>query len=55
MLFAQISSETTLGEYIDFDVEAITSDTAVDPTHVKESREEKQCRGLAIRKYYFNQ
>ena len=32
--FAKISSKITLGEYIDFDVEAITSESAVDPTHV---------------------
>ena len=33
-LFAQIPSETTLDEYIDFDEETITSEPAVDPTHV---------------------
>ena len=40
--FAQISSETTLDEYIDFDAKTITSEPAVDPTHVdwwKECRE----------------
>ena len=31
-IFAQISGETTLDEYIDFDVETITSELAVDPT-----------------------
>ena len=30
----QISSETTLDEYIDLDAETITSEPAVDPTHV---------------------
>ena len=33
-LFAQVSSETTLDEYIDFDAETITSQPAADPTHV---------------------
>ena len=32
--FAQISSETTLDEYIDIDVEIITSEPAVCTTHV---------------------
>ena len=42
-IFAQISSETTLHEYIDFDAETIASDQAVDLTHVdwrQECREE---------------
>lgn len=33
-LFAQISSDTTLDEYIKFDDEAITSELRVDPTRV---------------------
>ena len=33
-LFVQISSYTTTDEYTDFDVETITSELAVDPTHV---------------------
>ena len=35
-LFAQISSEITLGNYINFDPETITitSEPAVDPTHI---------------------
>ena len=33
-LFAKISCETTLDEYIDFAVETITSEPAVDLTHV---------------------
>ena len=33
-LLAQISSETTLDEYINFDTETITSDLTVAPTHV---------------------
>ena len=33
-LFAEVSSETTLDVYIDFDVETITSEPGVDPTHV---------------------
>ena len=35
-LFAQISSEITLGKYINFDAETITitSEPAVNPTHV---------------------
>ena len=33
-LFAQIYSETTLDEYIDFDTEIIASETAFDPTHI---------------------
>ena len=33
-LFAQISSETTIDEYINFDAETVTSVPAVDPTHV---------------------
>ena len=33
-LLAQISSETTFDEYINFDAETITSDLTVDPTHV---------------------
>ena len=35
-LFAQISSEITLGNYINFDAETITitSEPAVDPTHI---------------------
>ena len=33
-LFAQISSETTFDEYIGFDAVTITSEPAVDSTHV---------------------
>ena len=33
-LFAQLSSETTLGEYIDFDAETKISDPAVNSTHL---------------------
>ena len=33
-IFAQISNETTLDEYIDFDTKIITSEPAVYPTHV---------------------
>ena len=56
--FAQISSETTLNEFVDFDAETNTSETAADPVHVdwrKVCREKKHCRDLAIRRYYFNQ
>ena len=34
-LFAQICSETTLEEYIDFDAKIITSEPAADPTRVE--------------------
>ena len=33
-LFAQVSSETRHNEYINFDAETITSEPAVDPTHI---------------------
>ena len=33
-LFAQIYSETTLDEYIDFDMEIIASEPAFDPKHI---------------------
>ena len=39
-LFAQISSETTIDEYIGFDTVTITSEPAVDSTHV----DWRQCR-----------
>ena len=32
--FAQISSETTLNEFVDFDAETNTSETAADPVHL---------------------
>ena len=32
--FPQISSETTLDQYIDFDAETVTLEPAVDPIHV---------------------
>ena len=38
-LLAQISSETTLDEYINFDTETITSDLTVAPTHVDSQQE----------------
>ena len=45
-LFAQISSEAKLDEYIDFDGETITSEPAVDPTtHVDWQQE---CREKSI-------
>ena len=51
----QISGETTIDEYIDFDSEIITSDPAVDQTHAYWRQErmsrKRHCRGLAIRKY----
>ena len=57
-LFAQISSETILDEYINFNAETIISGLHVDPTHVdrqQECREKKPCKGLAIKRYCFNQ
>ena len=42
-LFAQLSRETALGEYIDFDAETMISDPAVNSTHLdwrQEGREE---------------
>ena len=49
----QISGETTIDEYIDFDSEIITSDPAVDQTYWRQERmsRKRHCRGLAIRKY----
>ena len=41
----QIPSETTLDEYINFDVETITSESAVDPIHVDWRQE---CREKSI-------
>ena len=57
-LSAQISSETTLDEYVKFYGETITSKPAVDPTLIdwqQACREKKHFRGLAIRKHRFNQ
>ena len=45
LLFAEISSETTLYEYIDIDAEAITSEPAADPTHIDWGQE---CREKSI-------
>ena len=44
-LFAQIFSETTLDEHIDFDVETVISEPVVDPTHVYRRQE---CREKSI-------
>ena len=44
-LFAEISSETTLYEYIDIDAEAITSEPAVNPTYIDWGQE---CREKSI-------
>ena len=54
---AQISSKTTLDEYIDFHAETI-SEQSVDPTHVgqrQKCRKKKHSRGLPIRRYCFNE
>ena len=44
-LFAQISSEATLDEYINFDAETIISEPAADPIHVDWRQE---CREKSV-------
>ena len=46
-LFAQTSSETTLDGYINFEADAITYESAVDPTHVDWQQE---CREKTLKR-----
>ena len=45
LLFAQISSEATLDQYMNFDADTITSEPAVDSTHADWQQE---CREKAL-------
>ena len=46
--FRELFAQTTLDEYINFDVDTVTSETAVDPTHVDWQQEfrEKSIAGV---------
>ena len=55
-LFAQISIETTLDEFINFDAEIITSEAVGNPTHIdwREKCQKKELQRSFYQKILFN-